>query len=98
MNSYGDLDYNKFLNKPSGITPELTSQEFDTFVDTFSASKINQGKSASQGLEIDYDQGRIVFKQNGLVKIEMGKFTDGVTGLRVYDNLGTVMAEEVDTP
>ena len=58
-----------------------------------SADKITEGISKSDALKVDYNQGQITRVEGAATRVELGKFTDGKFGMRVYDASGTVIVD-----
>ena len=86
---YTDLNYDNFFSKPQQGLPEYSDSDFDLLVQAISAGKITEGISQSKNLKIDYDEGQIVRFEGATSRLEIGKFSDGKFGMRVYDASGT---------
>lgn len=93
MDSYMNLGYTKFLDKENDSQQQIPDTDFDTLVQSIDASKINQGRSNSNTLTIDYDEGLIERYEGEILRTKVGKFEDGKFGLRVYDTTGTVVID-----
>lgn len=92
--TWEDLGYNKFLTKPKPAQIEYSDSDFDLLVRDISADKITSGVSQSKTLKIDYNAGQITKAEGNITRLEIGKFTDGKFGMRVYDSSGTTVIDQ----
>ena len=93
--AFDEIGFDEKLERKQEKKPfELSSLDFDTLIEDIDAAKISKGKSVGDRLDVDYDNGKLVFYKNKTKRIEIGEVNDGKFGLRVYNVSGSTVVDQ----
>lgn len=94
--SYLDSGFDAFFEKPLGLNnSQFSSIDQDVMLSPISANKIQDGvmSSSDNRTQLDLNSSLYTVSDGMVSRVQLGKFSDGEYGLRIFDRDGNVLID-----